>query len=148
MEGTYTNAAYPALRLCAASSAAADCGSVLSAFEMILGTLADDVLYATWPTARSTHVQLKRIRVSEDDCSTSDLVAQFELRPTVLYVEGYGKDTRPFLANAFQRGRAELVVDNGRVRGLGLFFFDAPDTERERLGKTVEERAEVWFIKH
>lgn len=73
------------------------------------------------------------------------------MEPTTLYPAGYGKDETPF-ETALDGDNAEgatiqFVIEGGKVKGFGLSGLVGEVTERERLGATVEEKAEAWFQK-
>lgn len=73
------------------------------------------------------------------------------MQPTNLYPKGYGKDKTPFetaLDGVNPEGATvQFVVEGDEVIGFGLTSLIGEVTERERLGSTVEEKAEVWFRK-
>jgi hypothetical protein len=134
--GTYANPGYGGVTLCARDSKSSACSAPLSDYASVEGTLANDMLYAAWPRLRCTHVSLARLNSS----------LQFTFHPQTLFPEGYGKNTTAFLAGFGYDAHAEFGLGaDGKVNGLGVIFQTG--TERERLGRTPEERAEVWFVK-
>jgi hypothetical protein len=127
LAGTYTDAAYGSITLCARSSSSAHCCTVLEAFAAT-SKLEHDKLYAVWPRFRSGHL---RVRPS---------AGLFE--PTSLFPVGYGRNTTAFeiLTNADSSVEFD-VGDDGAVRGMGVSWGDFP----ERSTGSIEERAQVWF---
>jgi hypothetical protein len=77
----------------------------------------------------------------------SERTVTFELQYTAVFPKGYGTDTRPFEYGAYPGAgpRAVFSVKDGKARGFGLFGFAGQVLLREKRGKTVEGRAEVWF---
>jgi hypothetical protein len=141
--GVYADPGYGAFELCAPHSISPQCLRTLRDFAAVpnasrAGTGSRDALYATWPRIWSSHLRLDR-----RDNTT------FGVGPVALFPRGYGNN-----ASAFEMGaegaemgvRAEFEFGaDGRVVGLGLLGLVGEVTERERIGLTVEERAEVWF---
>jgi hypothetical protein len=82
-----------------------------------------------------------------DHFAQSERVVTFDLRSTQVYTQGYGADQRPFEYGAEYGPRAEFSLVDGKPRGLGLFGFGEIPLPPEKFGKTVQERAEVWFKK-
>jgi hypothetical protein len=138
--GTYFDDGYGTLELCApppeiALKPAAEYDGALADFAA-LGPLDANTLYAAWPRIFNTHVLLAREHGT----------ARFSFASRELFPHGFGQDTTPFGFESAQAGRAEFAIDDGgMVVGLGVVFQDG--TKRERTGKTVQQRAEVWFTK-
>jgi hypothetical protein len=127
LAGTYTDAAYGPITLCARSSSSAHCRTVLEAFAAT-SKLEDDTLYAVWPRFRSGHL---RVRPS---------AGLFE--PTNLFPVGYGRNTTAFEMLTTAEASVEFDVgDDGAVRGIGVSWGDFP----ERSAGSIEERAQAWF---
>lgn len=150
LAGTYADPGYGGFTLCAPSTTSGHCTGVLAAFDAVdaakpkNATNTNDTLYAAWPRVWSNYVRLVR---ADDKANT------FAFVPTTLFPQGYGRDATPFETPTEDPGapappRVEFVVTaNGQVQGFGVFGLvgDPEVTERERLGVTVKERAEVWF---
>jgi hypothetical protein len=134
--GTYYNPGYGLLTLCATTEQSWPCTAVLDDYAACTGPLTNDTLYASWPRLWSTHVSLARV---------SD-TAHFTFLPRALFPRGYGNNKTAFATAGEEVARAEFGMSaDGRVEGLGVIWHEG--TERERLGKTSRERAEVWFVK-
>lgn len=146
LAGTYIDRGYGSLTLCAPGSVTGSCPRVLAAFAAVdsasvLATASgnhSDALYASWTTIWNDHVRLTRANGND-----------FHFVPTSLFPEGYGRNKTPFempdVDTTVDR-RMEFDVDaTGRVRGLGVFGLAGEVTERQRLGRTIRERAEIWF---
>ena len=149
LAGTYADAGYGSLVLCAPSTTTGRCTGVLAAFAAVDAAQpsapnaphTSDTLYAAWPRVWASHVRLVR---------ANDAPNTFVLVPTSLFPQGYGRDGTPFETpedpGAPAPPRVEFVVTtNGQVQGFGVFGLVGEVTERERLGITVKERAEVWY---
>jgi hypothetical protein len=143
--GNYSDLGYGNFTLCSRLSRDSSCQRVVADFdavEKMPEQSADgrvDSLFAALPRIWSSHLHFSR-------CGNSTV---FELRALYLFPHGYGKNSTPFAYQpAIPPVRAEFVVgENGEVHGFGLFGLLGEITERERWGKTVEEKAEVWFQK-
>ena len=148
--GTYANAGYGSFTLCAPASTSHHCSRVLSTFDAIDSTkphasaTGKEILYIAWPRIGTSHLRFVRLNEGGDG-------NVFSMQPTNLYPEGYGKDETPFetaLDGVNPEGATvQFVIERGEVTGFGLTGFVGEVTERERLGSTVEEKAEVWFRK-
>jgi len=66
---------------------------------------------------------------------------------TALFPNGYGNDTTPFEMSetAGYMAKAKFVVEEGKVVGFGLVGTVGQMTERERLGGSVKDVADVWL---
>ncbi|KAA1476004.1 beta-lactamase/transpeptidase-like protein [Dentipellis sp. KUC8613] len=145
--GTYGNAGYGSLTLCAPSSTSAPCAKVLAEFDAIDAAggwsarfNGSAQLFASWERLWSSHLRLVHLSGNK-----------FAMFPTSLFPQGYGRDTTPFeTSDALLRDlggepAVEFVVGaNGKVVGGGLNGLV------EQVGKkegTVEETAEAWFEK-
>jgi hypothetical protein len=149
--GTYHDAAYGTITLCAPSSTSAHCQDFLAAFAPfpLLGG-ARAVLYAAWQRADISHVRLVALPHSESPHT-------FALRTTDLFPRGFGRDGSAFETDALGafdaqpgEGRWEFDVDErGRVRGAGWFGVAGPGivSARERTAGSLEERCDVWMAK-
>jgi hypothetical protein len=139
--GAYAAAGYgPGFVLCNTSSTSAYCLETLANFRSVLGdgALRAADLFGAWPRLRSTHIWF----VHQGG-------TRFALRPTNLYPRGYGKDESAFLFSTWMGEEGgplvECVVEEGAVRGCGLFGTVEQKTMWEKKGGSVEERAEAWF---
>jgi hypothetical protein len=139
--GSYAAAGYgPGFVLCNTSSTSAYCLETLAVFKSALG---DDGLNATdffgaWPRLWSTHIGFAH------QGGTS-----FSLQTLNVFPQGYGKNGSAFI---FPEWTAEeggpvmnCVVEEGTVRGCGLFGTVEQKTIREKKGGSIEETADVWF---
>ncbi|KZT23833.1 beta-lactamase/transpeptidase-like protein [Neolentinus lepideus HHB14362 ss-1] len=141
LSGTYSNPGYGAFTVCDPSSTSLYCSEVLADFaavDSVIGGVSGAYLYAAWPRIWSTHLRFIHRRDNE-----------FELIFTALFPKGYGPDLTPFetTETGEGQGRAEFVVENGKVIGFGLFGLIGEETERDRLGGSVQQRAEAWFTR-
>jgi hypothetical protein len=70
----------------------------------------------------------------------------FNFQPSVLYPEGYGKNTTPFRTGGPGGGGAQFVVEDGVVLGFGLFLRGYEDsTMRAERPMTIQDQADAWF---
>lgn len=139
--GTYADAGYGSFTLCAPTSTSHYCDSVTSIFHAVNSSYLDKpVLLGRWPRTWGEYV--RAVRASGDH--------RFALSLGFLYPEGYGRDKTPFESSLISGEDShgpfiQFVVEKGKAVGFGLFGTIKEETERLRLGKTVEERAEAWF---
>lgn len=139
--GTYADEGYGAFTLCARTSTSHYCDSVMETFLAVNSSALDKpVLIGRWPRTWGEYVHGAPTKVEH----------RFVFNIGNLYPEGYGQDTTPFesslLGDEDPNGPfIEFVVEGKKVVGFGLFGTIGEETERQRLGKSVEERAEVWF---
>ncbi|TFK57591.1 beta-lactamase/transpeptidase-like protein [Heliocybe sulcata] len=141
LSGTYSNPGYGAFTICDPSSTSQYCSEVLtdfSAVDSVSKRATEAQLYAGWPRIWSTHLRFVRQKDNE-----------FEVIFTALFPRGYGPDSTPFETTETGEGqaRAEFVVENGKVIGFGLFGLIGEETERDRAGGSIQQRAEAWFTR-
>ena len=98
-------------------------------------------LYASFPRLWCSHLRLTRRTDTADD-------GAFTLEATTLYPAGHGRVRTPFEAVS-RTAHAYFAFDptTGCVVGLGLVGLLGEVSERQRHGRTIEEKAEVWFVK-
>ncbi|KAI6121290.1 beta-lactamase/transpeptidase-like protein [Pisolithus sp. B1] len=138
--GTYTNLGYGTIALCGPSDLSSYCSGVRADFAAIDGVHGDPSvateLLAAWPSVWSSHVRVRHAQGTT-----------FNLYVTSLFPKGYGKDSTPFETAEIGTSTvtADFVLDDGKVIGFGVSGLVGRQTERARLGATVQERAEVWF---
>jgi hypothetical protein len=142
-DGVYRNPGYGDITLCSSSSATKSCAQVLVDFSVFENTKAVikglPRLYASWTRLWSTHARMV----------PSAQNASWEFTATSLYPRGFGRD-----GTAFQTPVGMVVGEfgverGGQVVGFGLFGLinKSPDMEEAERGKSVKERADVWFDK-
>lgn len=140
--GTYVDPGYPNITLCAPTSNTVDCQLALEQFAHF-ENITSQSLYAIVPSMWASHA---RIRHKEGNV--------FALSGTYLFPHGYGKDASPF--EAWEEGTvdatAEFVVEEiadggAKVVGVGLRGLVGETTNRERIGGTIQEIAEVYWVK-
>ena len=146
--GTYEDAAYGSVTLCAPSSTSAHCLGVLEDFAPIDGgnnaSLSTDAelrptLLAAFPRVWSTHLRLRHT-------SGDSFAAVFP----ALFPNGYGKDTSPFefWDSQISVGRAEFIVEDGTVVGFALVTEEQAAAARLRRSVGgVKESGDAWFVK-
>ncbi|KAI0689020.1 beta-lactamase/transpeptidase-like protein [Cytidiella melzeri] len=137
--GTYTNPGYFDVTLCDPHSSleVAGCEDVLSAFGTLEDTKATNAtLYFSWPNVWVSHGRLRR---EQDNV--------FQFTATYLYPEGYGNNKTAFetVVTPVTFGSVTFVVEDDQIVGFGIFGFVGETTERERIGGTIQETAEIWF---
>jgi hypothetical protein len=73
----------------------------------------------------------------------------FELHYTQVFPQGFGADERPFEYGGSPGSGPRTVFSlmEGNIRGFGIFGFAGQVLIREKLGRNIQERAEVWFDK-
>jgi hypothetical protein len=152
--GTYADPGYGTITLCTPSSTSHHCTQVLSAFAAItnstrsssIAQAASATLYASFPRVWCSYIRLVRSPSRDDGKGPA-----FVLVPTTLFPKGYGNDRSPFeLAgdeDAQQGATVRFVVEDGKVKGMGVTGLVGEITERERTAKSVEEGSEVWFTR-
>jgi hypothetical protein len=137
--GEYSNPGYGSFTLCDPRDASDYCTQVLADFAAVDNATSrpeitsPSTLYAAWPRIWSSHVRLVHL-----------FNHTFALEVTKLFPDGYGRNRDPFAAGTAIGGVAEFVMKNGKAIGLG---FKGEDTNGQRPGFTVQERADVWFDK-
>ncbi|KAI0063205.1 beta-lactamase/transpeptidase-like protein [Artomyces pyxidatus] len=141
--GSYNNDGYGALTLCDAASASPDCTSVLGNFSALNGgpiPANSSNLFAAWATIWSSHALLVPAGGTT-----------FQLYPTYIFPEGYGKNSTPF-QNDHELIQGDLAIDfdgsEGSVVGFGLTgtVLQGP-TMRQKEGGSIKHTADAWFDK-
>ncbi len=136
LTGTYYNAGYGAGELCSVHSSSPSCESVLDAFRSIDPSLSPNStstdLFASWVTIFSTHMRFTY---------TND--SQYSISIGSIYPHGYGKNSTAF-STLVPFAKAEFVVENEKVVGFGLNIIG---DDGDAQSGSVEETAEVWFVK-
>ncbi|EIN06837.1 beta-lactamase/transpeptidase-like protein [Punctularia strigosozonata HHB-11173 SS5] len=146
LAGIYSDPGYGTLNLRASESASRYSDAVIADFASVdaaKGDSAGPQLLAAWNRVFSSHVRF---------VPRADRADTFDVRFTMLYPRGYGADATPFETTAQlgpgAQATAEFVMDEeGEVLGFGMFGVAGGKTERMRTGKTVWERADVWFVR-
>ncbi|RPD53640.1 beta-lactamase/transpeptidase-like protein [Lentinus tigrinus ALCF2SS1-7] len=139
--GTYSAPGYPSITLVSPALTSSDTSSVLADFAPFDGPdWPTHSLYGALSSVMSTHVRLQHL--SGDT---------FVFHPTILFPNGYGRDTSAFETGViYVKGTAEFVVDEtkGKVVGFGMMVYkDAVEVRRRRRGEEVQECADAWFVK-
>lgn len=141
--GIYINPGYPNITLCAPRSKTAVCTQALEQFSLFEDVHHSQTIYAIIPSVWVSHGRLHHL---EDN--------KFYLTGTYLFPHGYGKDQTPFEMGDNDNPSliVEFVMDpdireGSKVVGAGLRGFVGETTIQEREGGTIEETAEVYFIK-
>jgi hypothetical protein len=136
LTGIYYNAGYGAGELCGVHSSSPSCESVLDAFRSIDPSLSTNPtstdLFASWDTILSTHMRFTYINDS-----------QYSISSGSIYPQGYGKNSTPF-STLSPGATAEFVVENEEVVGFGM---NISGDDGDAQSGSVEETAEVWFVK-
>lgn len=139
--GEYYDAGYGTYNLCAPTAdPSPSCADVLASwapFDNVTDE-ANIVLYAS-----VSSIWISHIRLTHKDGNA------FAIHGTWLFPHGYGADSTPFLLDELEDApaRGEFWVRDGQVLGLAMNGFVGERTERQRLGGTVEDTAEIWFTK-
>ncbi|KAI8992781.1 beta-lactamase/transpeptidase-like protein [Trametes punicea] len=138
--GTYAAPSYGGLTLCSSQSTSHYCAGVLDDFAS-LGPLVDATphLYGAYRTLWSSHVRLRH--------HSGD---RFNITFTALFPHGYGNNSSAF--ETYETGEAEgwveFSVEGPKVAGFGLVIDEAAVMARQRrLGGSIEDVADAWFIK-
>ncbi|TCD67060.1 hypothetical protein EIP91_000622 [Steccherinum ochraceum] len=125
--GTYEDAGYGTITLCALSSTSSECRHVLNAFTAIHNITTSEnrrTLYAEYGSVWSSYMRFRH--VGGDN---------FQMMLMELFPHGYGKDTTPFEVNYEGINEAavtfELDEDGSRVLAFGFM-----GTEEEQEGRT------------
>lgn len=142
--GHYYDPGYGAFALCAATpSPTPECSSILDAFAPFYSvrdppTNSTPTLYTAISSTWISH-----LRLSHKDGDT------FDLHGTFLFPNGYGKNKKPFQTEETGEtaALAEFWVRDGEVVGLALNGFVGETTERQRLGGSIADKAEIWLRK-
>ena len=144
--GTYYDRGYGNMTFCAPTPyPPPECADVLNKWSFFENT-ADatrQVLYASISSIWISHIRL--VHQGGD---------KFGLTGMYLFPDGYGKDRSPFQSEVTAEtvGTAEFWVKSHRgadasVVGLAINGLAGGMTERQRIGGTLEETAEVWLTK-
>ena len=144
--GTYYDPGYGNLTLCAPTLyPSSECADVLKEWSFFEDT-ADatrQVLYAAISSTWISHLRLTHLAGDK-----------FGLSGNYLFPNGYGKDKSPFLLDeeADAAATAEFWTKSTggtdrSVVGVAVNGFVGERTERQRIGGSIEETAEVWLIK-
>lgn len=147
--GTYVDPGYPNITFCAPNAVgnSLECQFALEQFAHLENVTHSQTLYIIIPSIWLSH---GRAHYKETEGRTH----VFGLSGTYLFPHGYGKDTSPF--ETWHEGDNEVALEfvleeeeAGKVRvvGAGLRGLVGEMTERERIGGSVQETAEVWFVK-
>lgn len=127
--GTYENAGYGTITLCAPSSTSPDCRRVLNTFATVNNLTASEnrnTLYAEYGSMWSSYMRFRH--VGGDD---------FQMMLMDLFPHGYGKDTTPFEVNSEGSGEAvtkfELDKEGARVLAFGFMGTQEEEEGRKRL---------------
>jgi hypothetical protein len=151
LAGTYTDAGYGTVVLCSAAHPSTDCKSVLGNYST-LGSLDKNSVYGYFSPEKFWAKTISLTPTTPSNLSSVEATAQtFSFKATKIFPTGYGANTTA-LQYSYTRNmdiHAEFTRgEDGKVKGFGLFGIAGPVLEREISGKTVEEKAEVWFAKH
>jgi hypothetical protein len=146
--GVYFDPGYGNITLCPFVDPSAVCRTVLDEFTALQGELDTTQLYGyyNWPKMWVKYIILTP---QSKSASGSALTLTFDVDTTTIFPHGYGANTTAFEEDlSFLATRADFVVNKeGAVKGFGLFGMAGEVLRREREGRTVEEKAEVWFMK-
>ena len=140
--GTYHDAAYGSITLCAPTSPSQSehCTRILDDFSS-LGPLSSTTLYAAWPRVWSSHVRLVH---AENNTN------KFDISFTALFPDGYGASNTPFEtyeSDAYE-GQVEFVLDEKSKSVMGFGYFGRGDMQGVREeGVSVQDGAIAWFEK-
>jgi cold shock CspA family protein len=150
--GTYTDPGYGTVTLCAPSSTSQHCTQVLSEFGTITNFTqsasnahaSNTTLYASFPRVWCTHFRLVRCPLRDAGKGPA-----FVRVPTVLFPRGYGNNRLPFEIAGdedIQEGATvRFVIEDGKVKGMGVMGLVGEITRRERTARSLEEGSDVWF---
>lgn len=148
--GTYFNPAYSNITLCTPTSTTGDCPEVLHAFDRVDAVSpykTHSNLYASYKGTWSSHLRLTHLANADEE---HVFLAQFPF----LFPYGYGKNTSGF--EMVEPGLSEAIMkfvfeENGdsekHVVGFGMYRMANDMNMRQRLGGTIEETADVWWIR-
>lgn len=135
---------FDVLRTCTTPSDPPECIDVLkewSAFENTADATRP-VLFATSPSMWTSH-----LRLAHQESDT------FSVSAVHLFPDGYGKDKSPFQMEANEMAvttefwvKSEGSAD-ASVVGVAINGLVGETTERQRIGSTLEETAEIWLVK-
>jgi hypothetical protein len=144
--GTYSDPGYGNLTLCTPTPHPSPaCAPVLAAWAPFWNVTdpAADVLFAAISSVWISHILL----VHKDGDT-------FSLDGTYLFPEGFGKDKSPFMTSEIVGTSATVTFwvkhadeQQASVVGAAINGFVGEQTERQRLGGSLAETAEVWLQK-
>jgi hypothetical protein len=108
--------------------------------------------YMKRPLATAKYLTLTLLTRNNDIdflSSQDENAVTFELHYTRVFPKGFGTDERPFEYGGSPGSgpRAVFSLTEGDIRGFGMFGFAGQVLIREKLGRNIQERAEVWFDK-
>ena len=150
--GTFVNPAYNTITLCTPTSTTGDCPDVLRAFDRVDAVSpykTHSNLYASYVGTWSSHLRLTRLPDADEE---HVFLAQFPY----LFPYGFGKNTSGF--EMMEPGLSEAIMkfvfeESGgkdserRVVGIGMYRMANDMNVRQRLGGSIEETADVWWIR-
>jgi hypothetical protein len=146
--GVYSDPGYGNITLCPFVHPSATCRTVLDEFTIVQGELDTTQLYGyyNWPKMWAKYIILTPQSEPKSGAASS---LTFYADTTTIFPHGYGANTTVFQEDSNDEGvRAEFVVnEEGTVRGFGMFGMAGEVLRREKEGRTIEEKAEVWFTK-
>ncbi|GJE94200.1 beta-lactamase/transpeptidase-like protein [Phanerochaete sordida] len=142
--GAYYDPGYGNFTFCAPSANPPEaCADVLRTWSFFEDTTdaTRPVLYTAISSLWVTHLRLEHKRGDT-----------FALSGTYLFPHGYGADKSPFrFQDSEAQATAEFMIedagDGPKVLGVALNGFVGETTELQRIGRTIEEMAEVWLAK-
>jgi hypothetical protein len=148
--GTYNDPGYGSITLCSPSRPSKECSSVFADFttldERPVNGSSNGQILGYFPVEK---LWAKYVRLTPHVPGIGN--ATFGFHATTIFPKGYGANTTAF-EYEFTSGddvRAEFVLsdDGKKVKGFGLFNLAGQEFDREKEGKTVQDKAEVWFAK-
>ncbi|KAH8102687.1 beta-lactamase/transpeptidase-like protein [Cristinia sonorae] len=137
--GTYWDAGYGKITLCAPTSTSPECRDVLKTFSVFEDVTAEEnrnTLYAAYPTILTSHLRITHVGPGDED---------FVLTFTSLFPEGYGKDTTPFETTEEELAevKVKFVLERGddgaetRAVAFGVMGTEEEQEGRKRLLRSV-----------
>ena len=131
LAGTYYNSGYGTAVLCGVHSSSS-CQSILDDFRSVDQSLSANStdLFVSWKTTWSSYLRF-----------THTIGSQYMVYSGLIYPEGYGRNSTPFLTQT-TIGVATFVVENKSAVGFGITGISGVN----RSG-SVEEASDVWFVK-
>lgn len=157
LTGTYYNAGYGNITFCSAAfSNDASCNPLLSDFAAVdavsgTGFNASSVqggeLVADWGKFFAPQARLIPSGAAATDAS-GNTTAPYTIIVEALFPQGYGANTAAF-EELLGSATATFVVDGtgSTVYGFGLTGTVGEESDRQLQGGSVEETADVWFVK-
>jgi hypothetical protein len=145
--GTYHDLGYGNITICPFVHPSTACRKVLDDFVAIQDQVELDTSrlygYYGWPKLWAKYIAFT-------PHSASAFTSAFVFDTTTIFPHGYGANTTAFqerVDGGLPIVRAEFTHNGDGVQGFGLFGLAREVLRREREGRTVEEKAEVWFAK-